>query len=64
MDHKSLSLIKVLRRRANQKLFTKLSTTMKKYAIDETEHEEPLVTDNAVANGMSYFILLECGKKY
>ena len=30
----------------------------------ETEHEEPLVTDNSVIKETSYFNLVECGKIY
>ena len=59
-NQKALSPMKVLRRRANQKAFTKVSTkTKKKYAIDETEYEEPLVTDNPVINEPIYFNLFE-----
>ena len=55
--------MKVLRRRANQKSFTKLlSQTKIIYEIDETEHEEPLVTDNPVINGQIYFNLFQYGK--
>ena len=33
-----------------------------KDAMNETNNEEPLVTDNSVINDPSYFKLLECGK--
>ena len=34
----------------------------KKYAINETENDEPLVTDNPVIKEPIYFKLFECGK--
>ena len=37
-------------------------TNKEKYEIDETEHEEPLVTDNPVINGQIYFNLFQYGK--
>ena len=39
-----------------------INTNKEKYAIDETEHENPLVTDNPVINDLSYLNLFECGK--
>ena len=55
--------MKVLWRRANQKALKKnINTNKEKYSIDEKYHEEHLVTDNPVINGMSYFNLFECGK--
>ena len=42
--------MKVLRRRANQKEFIKVSIQIKKNTIDETEDEETFVTDNPVIN--------------
>ena len=33
-----------------------------KYAYDETEDEEPLVTGNPIINEPSYFKLFKCGK--
>ena len=53
--------MKVLRRRANQKSFKKVPTR-KKYAVNETEHEKPLVTYNPVINNPIYLNLLECDK--
>ena len=41
-----------------------INTNKVKYAIDETENEEPLVTYNPVINEPSYFNLLECGKTF
>ena len=38
------------------------SINEEKYSIDETEHEEPLVTDNPVVKELSYFNLFECGE--
>ena len=35
-----------------------INTNKEKYAIDETEDEEPLVTDNPVINELSYSNLL------
>ena len=47
--------MKMLRRRAIQKAFTKASTKNKeKYAMDETKDAEPLVTDNTVINEPNY----------
>ena len=40
-----------------------INTNKEKDAIDETEDEEPLVTDNPVIEEPSYFNLFECGKK-
>ena len=54
--------MKVLRRRANQKVLTKASTQTKKNAINEIDHEEILVTYNPVINGPIYFNLFECDK--
>ena len=34
-----------------------------KKSIDETEYEEPLVTDNPVIDEPSYFNIFGCGKK-
>ena len=34
----------------------------RKYANNETEHEDPLVTENLVVKETSYFNLFECGK--
>ena len=39
-----------------------INTSKEKYAIDETEYEEPLVTDNPVIKEPSYFNLFERGK--
>ena len=33
-----------------------------KYAMDETKHEEPSVTDNSVMTAPNYFKLFDCGK--
>ena len=38
------------------------SINKEKYAIDETEDEEPLVTDNTVFKEQIYFNPFECGK--
>ena len=46
--------------RENQKSFT--NHKQRKYSIDETKHEEPLVTDNPVIKQPNYFNLFECGK--
>ena len=35
-----------------------------KDAIDETEHEDTLVTDNPVVKEPIYFNLFECGKYF
>ena len=40
-----------------------INTNKVKYEIDETEDEEPLVTDNQDINEPSYFNLFQCGKK-
>ena len=37
------------------------SINKEKYAIDESDHEEPLVTDNPVVKDPRYFKLLKCG---
>ena len=39
------------------------SINREKYAIDETENEEPLGTDNTVVKEPRYFNIFECGKK-
>ena len=39
-----------------------INNKKEKYAIDETKHEEPSVTDNPVINELIYFNLFECGK--
>ena len=39
-----------------------INKNKEKYAIDEADHEDPLVTDNPVTNRPVYFNLLECGK--
>ena len=39
-----------------------INTNKEKYAIYETEHEEPLVTDNLFINEPRYFNLFKCGK--
>ena len=39
-----------------------INTNKEKYAIDETDHEEPSVTDNPVINEPRYFNLFWCGK--
>ena len=39
-----------------------ISTNKEKYAIYETEHEEPSVTYNPVINEPIYFNIVECGK--
>ena len=38
-----------------------INTNKEKYAIDETEHEEPLVKDNPVIDEPIYFNLFKCG---
>ena len=40
-----------------------INTSKEKYSIDETEDEEPLVTDDPFINETSYFNLFKCGKK-
>ena len=56
------SSMEVQRRRENKKSIHKsINTNKVKYAIDETEAEEPSVTDNPVTNEPSYFSLFECG---
>ena len=40
-----------------------INTNKEKYTIDETEHDEPLVTDNLVINDMSYLNLFECNRE-
>ena len=54
--------MKVLQMKVNQKAFKKVSTQTKKYVIDETEDEEPLVADNPAINELSKFNLFECDK--
>ena len=55
--------MKVLRRIANKKAFTKLSTQKKERdAIYVTEDEKHLVTDNPVINEPRYFNIFESGK--
>ena len=39
-----------------------INTNKEEDAIDETYHEEPLVTDNPVINKPIYFNLFKCGK--
>ena len=39
------------------------SINKEKYSIDETDHEEPLVTYNPVVKQPGYFNLFKCGKK-
>ena len=39
-----------------------INKNKEKDTFDETEHEEPLVTDNPVINDLRYFNLFECGK--
>ena len=56
IDQKALLSMKVVRRRTNQKDFTKLSTK-----IMGSEDEKLLVTYNPVSNDTSYFNLFECG---
>ena len=41
-----------------------INTNKEKYAIDEIDHEEPLVTDNPVINEPRYFNPFKCGKIY
>ena len=41
-----------------------INTNKVKYAIDETEYEEPLVTYNPVINEQIDFNLFECGKNF
>ena len=40
------------------------NTNKEKFAIDETEYEEPSVTDNKFIKELSFFNLFECGKKF
>ena len=50
---------------SESKIFHKsINTNKGKYAIDETDDEETLVTDNPVINETIYFKLFECGRKY
>ena len=39
-----------------------INRNKEKYAIDETQHEEPSVIYNPVINEPSYFNIFECGK--
>ena len=39
-----------------------INTNKEKYAIDETQDEEPSVKDHPVIKNPSYFNLFECGK--
>ena len=48
----------------SENLHKSINTNEEKYAIDETEHEQPLVTYNPVSNEPSYINLFECSKKY
>ena len=48
----------------SESIHKSINTNKKKGAIDETEDEEPLVTDNPVINDPSYFNLFECGKNF
>ena len=41
-----------------------INTNKEKDEIDETDDEEPLVTDNPVINKQSYFNLFECDKNF
>ena len=57
--------MKVLQSRSNKKAFHKsVNTNEEKYAIDETEDEEPSVIDNPVINELIYFNLFKCGKNF
>ena len=56
--------MKVLRRRANQKIHKSINTNKVKDATDETDYEEPSVIDNPVINEPSYFNPFECGKNF
>ena len=39
-----------------------INTNKEKFSIDETEYEEPLLTDNPAINKPSYFNLFKCCK--
>ena len=45
-----------------ERVHKRINTNKEKDTIDETEHEEPLVTDNPVINDTRYFNLFKCGK--
>ena len=59
-NHKSISSMKVLRRRGNKKTLKIINEG--KDAKNKKEHEEPLVTYNSVVKEPSYFNLFKCGK--
>ena len=42
----------------------RININKEKDYIDETDYEEPLVTDYPVINEPKYFNLLECGKNF
>ena len=48
--------------RESENVHKSINTNKEKDTIDETEHEEPLVTDNPVINDTRYFNLFKCGK--
>ena len=63
VNQKALSSMKIIRSRANQKRVNKsINTKQEKDTIDETEHEETLVTNNLVINEPRYVKLFECGR--
>ena len=62
MNQKALLSMEIIRRIENQNASTKASTQTEKNAINETENDEPLVTDNPVIKEPIYFKLFECGK--
>ena len=41
----------------SESVYKIINTNKEKYAIHETDHEEPSVTDNSVTNETSYFNL-------
>ena len=50
--------------RESERIHKSINKNEVKYAIGETEYEEPLITDNPVINESSYFNLSECGKNF
>ena len=48
--------------RVQKSVHKSLNTNKKNYAIDETEDEEPSVSDNPFIIEPRYFNLFECGK--
>ena len=48
--------------RQSENVYRSINKNKEKDVIDDTEHEEPLVTYNTVAKEPIYYNLFECGK--